>query len=151
MERGEAAKVPESAGGRSRAVPLLLLLLLLAGGGAAAWRLRPLPPPVEPEEPRVGHTLELGDFVLNLQGHRLLKVGVALGVAEGYRAEELESQLPALRDAVVMTLSNRDGAELASREGKVRAKQALREAANRILGEQEAPVLEVYFTEFAAR
>lgn len=119
-----------------------------------------------------GFILDLGDFILNLSDispRKYLKVNVALEVSNkpedlvikkesngGHGSVEntlspLESEMaqfkPAIRDAVITTLSSKTSAELSSVAGKELAKDQISESVNGIFaGNRE--VLRVSFGQF---
>lgn len=126
-------------------------------------------------EAQRGFILDLGDFILNLNDvspRKYLKVNVALevsnkpedaeasapkkeggegGEGKGPAANPLEAEMaqfkPAIRDAVITTLSSKSSAELSTVAGKELAKQQITEAVNGIFaGDRE--VLRVSFGDF---
>lgn len=134
-------------------------------------------PEGEGEEVQRGFIVDLGDFILNLSDvapRKFLKVNVALEVSnkpEDTAAAEpsggghggghgegaapavnpLEAEMnqfkPAIRDAVITTLSSKTASELSTVAGKELAKEQITEAVNGIFaGERE--VLRVSFGQF---
>lgn len=125
-------------------------------------------------EVQKGFILDLGDFILNLSDvspRKYLKVNVALEVSnkpEDSAGEEkskgehggegaapaaspLETEMaqfkPAIRDAVITTLSSKTAAEISTVAGKELAKEQIAEAVNGLFaGDRE--VLRVSFGEF---
>lgn len=118
-----------------------------------------------------GFIVDLGDFILNLSDaspRKYLKVNVALEVSnkpedsapakeapkkEGEAAAasplvtEMEQFKPAIRDAVITTLSSKTAAELSTVAGKELAKEQITEAVNGLFaGDRE--VLRVSFGQF---
>lgn len=120
-----------------------------------------------------GFIVDLGDFILNLNDvspRKYLKVNVALelstkptdataapakgkeGGKEGEAAAspldaEMAQYKPALRDAIITTLSSKSAAELSTVAGKELAKEQITEAVNGIFnGDRE--VLRVSFGDF---
>ena len=130
----------------------------------------------EGDEIQKGFILDLGDFVLNLSdvaSRKYLKVNVALEVSnketdteqpaggekkghgeggEGAAAAnpveaEMAQYKPAIRDAVITTLSSKTSTELSTVAGKELAKEQISEAINGIFaGERE--VIRVSFGQF---
>lgn len=125
------------------------------------------------EESQKGFIVDLGDFILNLSDvspRKYLKVNVALEVSSkpedavaaapakkeggeggGAAANPLDAEMnqfkPAMRDAVITTLSSKTAAELATVAGKELAKEQITEAINNVFnGDRE--VLRVSFGEF---
>ena len=122
-----------------------------------------------------GVIVDLGDFILNLSDvspRKYLKVNVALEVStkpedtaaaapsgghgghgggEAAATSPIESEMaqfkPAIRDAVITTLSSKSSSELASVAGKELAKEQISESVNSIFaGERE--VIRVSFGQF---
>lgn len=147
-----AAKDGKQAGqGKSLILILVVLVIGLAGGGIGA-RAFFSPKSSQEQEPEVGHTLDLGEFLMNLEGEHFLKANIALGLKEGIAAEKLKERIAPMRDVIIMTLSSKSRQELSSLEGKERAKKVIREKINRILESEtheKESVLEIYFTSFA--
>lgn len=125
------------------------------------------------EEVQRGAIVDLGDFILNLSDvspRKYLKVNVAIEVtskpedtvvessgghgghgAPAPTASPFETEMvqfkPAIRDAVITTLSSKSAAELSSVPGKELAKEQIAEAVNGIFaGDRE--VLRVSFGQF---
>ncbi len=126
----------------------------------------------EGDEVQKGIIVDLGDFILNLSDvspRKYLKVNVAIEVsqkpedtaeapkAEGHGEgggaavspveEEMAQYKPAVRDAVITTLSSKSSAELSTVAGKELAKEQITEAVNGIFA-GERDVLRVSFGQF---
>lgn len=124
------------------------------------------------EEAQHGFILDLGDFILNLSDispRKYLKVNVALEVSnkpedataaapakkeggEGSSAaspleDEMAKYKPAIRDAVITTLSSKNAAELSTVAGKELAKEQISDAVNGIFA-GDRTVLRVSFGQF---
>ena len=123
------------------------------------------------EQTQHGAIVDLGDFILNLGDaapRKYLKVNVALEVStkpedtppaaatkkegEGAAAASpMETEMaqfkPALRDAIITTLSSKTSAELSTVAGKELAKEQITEAVNGIFG-GDREVLRVSFGQF---
>lgn len=139
---------------------LLIVILLLAGGGAAAWFLflqeRLMPsgnaPPVEtvavsPTTP-VGTTIPLPVFTTNLAdplGKRFIRLNVEIEVADAKVAEELASQNARVRDSILLLLSSKTYADIATTESKLMLKSEITERLNTILG--QGKVYQVFITD----
>jgi len=125
------------------------------------------------EDVQRGIIVDLGDFILNLSDvspRKYLKVNVALEVSKSPNdappaaaepkkekegaapaADPVEAEMaqfkPAIRDAVITTLSSKTSAEVSTVAGKELAKEQITEAVNGIFaGERE--VIRVSFGEF---
>ena len=115
-----------------------------------------------------GVILDLGEFILNLSdphAKRYLKISVAIELShkdtdpktdgpakEGEDpAKAIEAEMsdykPAIRDAIISTLSSKTAEELSSVEGKDQSKEQIKEAVNAIFG-GEREVIRVSFGSF---
>ena len=152
-----AEKKAEGKGGKGGKPMLLMVVVLivgLAGGAFAGKMLFATKAPKAPEKPKVGHTLDLGEFLVNLDDEHYLKAGVALGLKEGIPAEKLKEESAPLRDAVLMAFASCNRSELNTYEGKQKVKAHIRERVNEVLHEKthdKESVLEVYFTSFVTQ
>lgn len=120
------------------------------------------------EAEQKGAILDLGEFILNLSDvspRKYLKADVALeistkpedvaaapkgehgGAAASPFDTEMEQYKPALRDAVITTLSSKTSAELSTVAGKELAKEQITEAVNGIFAGNR-DVMRVSFGEF---
>ncbi len=147
-------KEPKSKGGMPIVLVIAVLVAGLMGGAFAGKMLFAGKGAKEPEKPKVGHTLDLGEFLVNLDSEHYLKAGVALGLKEGIPAEKLKEETAPLRDAVLMALVSSGRAELNTYEGKQKIKERIRERVNEVLHEktrEKESVLEVYFTTFVTQ
>jgi flagellar FliL protein len=108
-----------------------LLLLLLGGGGGAGWYFysksqaadgdesAETAKPVDSGKPKVFANLD--PFVVNLAdegGDRLIQLGVVLEVTDAKIAAEVTTQMPAVRNAILLLLSSRQSTELLTLPGK---------------------------------
>lgn len=78
-----------------------------------------------------GEVLEVETLTVNLVGEeqRYARVGVALVLAEGAPAEEVEGRLPLVRDAAITVLTEFTAADLQTREGMMRLRERISEEA----------------------
>lgn len=114
---------------------LALLAALAAGGGATFYALRgnavqaaPAPKPVKP----IFVTLE--PLTVNVQAEarqRFLHVGVTLKVNDEEAQARINEAMPELRSRLLLLLSNRDPAGLASVPDKLALAEAIRNELNR--------------------
>lgn len=130
----------------------------------------------EDEKPVHYETAKLDTFIVNLsENATFLKTTILveydpslinLGGADGAAAEGgghagggdkpaagglppiFEKRKPMVHDAVIRILSSKKASEVLTAEGKETLKQELIDAINEALGVEEAPVVNVYFTEF---
>jgi flagellar FliL protein len=130
QEASEAT--PKKKGGK---LPVLLaLLVMLAGGGFFGFKLMTKGKAAKVEV-KLGATVLLNEFLVNLNGGGYARAEIALHVREGYTQEELEKHMPALRDAIVLTLSSKSLRDVASLDGKVQLKREIGSAVNAVLVE----------------
>lgn len=122
------------------AAPLLALALawyLLLGPGSGSDE-------DAPAEPVAGEVVPLEAITMNLADGRLLKVGIALQLAEGAGEEHPISGSIALDEAITF-LGEHSYAQLAAPDARATAKAEL---SKRVAERYHSEVLEVYFTEF---
>lgn len=142
-------------------VVLIILLLLVGGGGAAAWFLflqdRFLPQgdgaqtaekvEVQPVSP-VGVTVPMPQFTTNLAdplGQRFIRMTMEVEVADSKVAEELARQNARLRDTILMLLSSKTYADIATMESKIMLKSEITDRINTIMG--PGKVYQVFITD----
>lgn len=77
---------------------------------------------------------------------RYLKVGFDVELSTKESAKDLEQQIARVRDSVIILLSSKTYATLASTEGKIQVKNEIATRLNQILGVPR--VVQIYFTEF---
>lgn len=111
----------------------IAVVVLLLGGLGAVKFMGGKGKPSKPEPPKVGETLELEEFLMNLEGDHYLRMVVALGIREGVSAETLKEKTAEIRHAINMTVSGRKMGDLASAEGKEKLSADLIESVNAIL------------------
>lgn len=144
---------------------LLLFLLLAGGGGAGAWffflkdkfapadgaSAGPEKKVVEsaPGTPPPGTTVALQPpFMVNLAdplGRRFIKLSVDVEVADPAVALEVDKQKPRIRDSIILLLSSKSYADLATVESKHMLKNEITDRMNDILG--TGKVYQVFITE----
>lgn len=140
--------------GGKNLIVVVVLIVGLAGGVFAGKTFFGGKEKAVEEKPKVGHSLPLGEFIVNLQGGSFLKTNIELGLQEGIAAEKLKEETAPLKDAVVMVLSGKPREELDKKEGKDKIKKEILEHVNEILSEKtkvKEPALEVYFTSFTTQ
>ncbi|MCL6533947.1 MAG: flagellar basal body-associated FliL family protein [Armatimonadetes bacterium] len=152
---GKKEKAPKDGGDGKGKSPMLMIVIVLvaglAGGVFVGKNMMGSKAPPEPKPPKVGSTVDLGEFLINLGEDSYLKVGVAIGLKEGIDGGHMKEEIPALKDAVLMAFAGRTKSELHSLEGKHKIKEQIRERINEVLEHkthEKESVLEVYFTAF---
>ena len=115
-------------------------------GGAAK-------PGAEPRPKRTAiKPVSLPSLTVNLadpSGTRYLQIGMDVEVNTPEAVGEVESQTARVRDAIILLLSSKRMADLATPEGKILLKTEVAGRLNQILGAQR--VVRIYFTEFVIR
>lgn len=143
---------------------LLILLLLIGGGAAAAWFLfledKFKPQQAEtvasaekttqapPGAPPIGTTVALPVFTTNLAdplGQRFIRLNLELEVADAKVLEELTRQNARVRDSILLLLSSKTYADIASTESKLMLKGEIAGRLNAILG--PGKVYQVFITD----
>ena len=149
---------------------LIFLLLILGGGGFAVWKLglidkfmggdsggegtteqageagkAPPPPPL----PAAGQIVPLKTYTTNLAdplGRRLIKIALAVQVADDRAGQDLQSQEARVSDTILMLLSSKTYADVAAPESKEILKNEILSRLNLILGGPR--VTQVLITDF---
>lgn len=162
----EAVPVEEEkkSGGRLKWIIMILTLVLLLGGGgfAAYWFLMgPGAKPAEPSAEEQGapradavqrltpEIVTLAPFIVNLAdplGRRFLRLTLDVEVNGKEAAADLNRSESRVRDAIILLLSSKSFADLASMESKIILKNEIVDRLNQIIG--AGRVSNVYFTEF---
>lgn len=133
------------------------LLVLFCGAGALAWKFVLHKPPQAEQAPAQEHVkappflYSLDPFIVNLfepKSVRYLKLTLQLELA-GIEKQEVDAQVPKIRDSLIILISSKKLEEVASMEGKLRLREEILFRINRILG--EGKTREVYFTDFVVQ
>lgn len=129
----EVKAADESPKKRKGKLPILIaLVVIFAGGGFFGMKMRG--GSAAKPEIKLGAIEPLQEFLVNLAGtSSYIKVEIALHLREGFKKEELDKNLPAVRDAVVMRLSSRSLKDVNSFAGKERLKRELALDINSVL------------------
>jgi flagellar basal body-associated protein FliL len=108
---GKKEKAPKEGGEGKGKSPILMIVIVLvaglAGGVFVGKNMMGSKAPPEPKPPKVGSTVDLGEFLINLGEDSYLKVGVAIGLKEGIDGGHMKEEIPALNDAVLMAFAGR--------------------------------------------
>lgn len=154
----------EKSGSKLKWIILIVLLLLLAGGGFAAYWFLMGPGaksteqaaeeqgqagPAQSQQKMIPEIVTLPVFIVNLAdplGRRFLRLTLDVEVVSNEAAGDLNRFASRIRDAIILLLSSKSYADLASMESKIILKNEIVERLNQIIG--EARVSNVYFTEF---
>ncbi len=162
-KNGNSEEPAAATGGKRKWVILLLVLLLLAGGGAAAWfflvagdaetaedvaaAAEPEPEP-EPEPIYLG----LDKFTVNFdyQGRiRYVQADMQLMAHSQDIIDKAQKNMPAVRNRLIMLLSDQDFEALRQVEGKEALRGEVRDAVNETLKVSgDEAIQDVFFTSF---
>lgn len=131
------AEKAEAAGGKKGGgkLPILIVLALVLGaGGFFAMKMKGGgEKPTEPEL-KLGKIEELDEFLVNLAGgSSYLRARIALHLAEGAKEEQVKGNLPAIRDAIILTLTNKTLREVETLDGKRKLKREIASKVNGLL------------------
>jgi flagellar protein FliL len=106
------------------------------------------------EDEKVGHSLQLEEFLVNLHGggDHYLKASLALGLKVGMTEEKAKELVPMARDLIIASLAEKSLKELSSTKGREALKEELLEKINEEAGEEaDYPVVKIYITAFATQ
>ena len=119
-------------------LPIILILALVLGGGGF-FMMKGKGKPKEPEI-KLGAIEPLTEFLVNLKGgSNYLQTELALQFKDGFKKEELDKNMPAVRDAVIMVLSSKSISELSSEPAKARLKREIAAFVNKTLEDLTPP------------
>jgi len=148
----------KKSGGGLKWIIMILVLLLLGGGGFAAYWFLMGPGAKSAEQAALDaaqaqslapEIVTLAPFIVNLAdplGRRFLRLTLDVEVKGQEAAADLNRSVSRVRDAIILLLSSKTFADLASMEGKIVLKNEIVERLNQIIG--AGRVSNVYFTEF---
>ncbi|WP_293761879.1 flagellar basal body-associated protein FliL [uncultured Aquitalea sp.] len=163
----KAEKGEKKAGGGNKlmlVVIILLVLVLAAVGGLAAYMFTNMNKPhgdaaqteqakEKPKKKKEGPPIfeKLETFVVNLAGGdgSLLQVDMQAELSDEEAKKKFTDYMPKIRSALILLLSSKTSAELATPDGKVKLKAQVKQIINESMdaGEEE-PVESVLFTSF---
>jgi flagellar FliL protein len=142
-------------------VLLIFLLLLIGGGAAGAWffflqdKLMPAKDgdkkveKVEVQSARpMGTTMSLPVFTVNLAdplGQRFIKINLDVEVADSKVLSEIAQQNARIRDSIILLLSSKSYADIATTENKLVLKSEITDRLNSILG--PGKIYQVFITD----
>jgi|WetSurMetagenome_2_1015567.scaffolds.fasta_scaffold12821_4 flagellar protein FliL len=130
----------------------VVLLLLVAGGAVAVVMLKraqaaaeadgdggggKAPPEEHAESKAVPIFVPLDSFTVNLadrDADHYAQVGITLEVVDDKAAEKIKQYMPAIRNNILLALSDKTAAQLMDREGKTRLADQIRRETARALG-----------------
>jgi flagellar FliL protein len=172
----EGAEAPKKSKKLLIIILAAVLVIVLAGGGAAFMLLKKAPhddeedvteekaKPKKKDKKAEAHSIfiNLESFTVNLipeTGDQYLQVILSIELEDAQAEPALKSQMPKIRNNVMLLLSSQKASQLLPKEGKEHLAEALKEEINNIIeppkknkkGESipsEGPVKAVLFTSF---
>lgn len=160
-KNGNSEETAAASGGKRKWVILLLVLLLLAGGGAAAWffllagdaeTAEGVAAAAEPEPEPEPIYLGLDKFTVNFdyQGRiRYVQAEMQLMAHSQDIIDKAQKNMPAVRNRLIMLLSDQDFEALRQVEGKEALRGEVRDAVNEALkASGDEAIQDVFFTSF---
>ncbi|MGD2149051.1 MAG: flagellar basal body-associated FliL family protein [Desulfobacterales bacterium] len=132
----------------------VIVLLLAAGGFFGYSKFKKAHEEDSIKEEPVSIIIPLRSFVVNLFdkkgiGKRYLKITMEIEVAKEEDKLKIESNIPRLRDTVLILLSSQTLKDINTMEGKLELKHAILLRMNQILGNKT--VRKIFFTEFVVQ
>jgi len=164
MAKKDAADAPEGGGGSKKKLIIIIaaiVLLAIIGGGAAFFLLGDKKEKVDPEAEAaamaatakmVGPMVTIDTFIVNIlddEENRYLKAAITLEVDAQTTADEVNSRLPQLQDAILLLIGNKTFSELRDMQGKMQLRAELLNRINEILS--KGKVKRIYFTDFVVQ
>lgn len=139
--------------GKGKLVPILAAVIVLAGAlfGAKAVLGGRRPKSSGPHAVKVGSTLQLDEFLVNLAGpgDHYLRATIALGLKEGVSEDDAKAKVAPIRDAILGVLSSETRRQLSTESGREALKTAIAKQVNDELGDND--VVKVYFMALATQ
>jgi len=135
------------------------VLLLAGGGGGAAWyfmghKTEHKKEEVKHEEPAKAPVfVTLETFTVNLQpdpDEKFLQLDISLQVADAEVGELLKTQMPAVRNRLLMLLTSKKPSEISTMEGKKKLNEEIAAEVKipYVAGAKPLGVSDVFFTSF---
>lgn len=165
QEKADKKSAGNSGGNKLMLIVILLLLVLLAAVGGLAFYVLTNKPAVvgggaaaakAEEKPKKKHEgppifEKLDPFVVNLAGNTgsMLQVEMQAELSDEKVREKFKDYTPKIRSALILLLSSKTSAELATPEGKVRLRAQIKKIVNEAMDAgDDTPVESVLFTSF---
>jgi flagellar FliL protein len=142
-------------------IAVAVLALVLVGGGAAWFLLKKKPAEADAEgdDPAATHVVAKKDkakadhgapvfvpldpFTVNLadrEAERYAQIGITLEIEDSHVGDKLKTYMPAIRNNILMAISDHTAADLMGREGKTELAERVKREVARALGiEVEEP------------
>ena len=162
----EELEQPKKGGGKKLFV-LLLCVVILGGGGFFAMKAKLGKGKTKVE---LGEIVPLPEILVNLKDpNTYARTEISLHFQKGYDKTKFDHRVDAVRDAVILKLSNKTLKEVRTLEGKIALKKEIAAVVNKALSDpskssssesasehsdwdsNSGPVLKVYFANFATQ
>ena len=162
----EELEQPKKGGGKKLFV-LLLCVVILGGGGFFAMKAKLGKGKTKVE---LGEIVPLPEILVNLKDpNTYARTEISLHFQKGYDKTRFDHRVDAVRDAVILKLSNKTLKEVRTLEGKIALKKEIAAVVNKALAgtsksgsaasssehsdwdSDSGPVLKVYFANFATQ
>lgn len=157
------ADAPEGGGGSKKLIIIIsaVVLLLVIAGGAAFFLLGSKEEKLDPEAEAaalaqkakaVGPMVNIDTFIVNIlddEENRYLKAAITIEVDGPATADEINSRLPQVQDAILLLIGNKTFGELRDMQGKMQLRAELINRLNEILS--KGKVKRIYFTDFVVQ
>ncbi len=162
MAKKDAVESPEE-GSKKKLMIIIAAVILLAiiGGGAAFFLMGDKEERPDPEAEAaamaanakmIGPMVKIDTFIVNIlddDENRYLKAAITLEVDVPTTADEINSRLPQLQDAILLLVGNKTFSELRDMQGKMQLRAELLNRINEILS--KGKVKRIYFTDFVVQ
>ena len=167
MAKDDTEEKPKKKRSKLKWLLLIIFILLILGGGAAgAWiffladmfkgggdaagggHAAPQATDAGTAPQPIGTTIALPVFTVNLAdplGQRFIKISIEVEVADTKAAQAMDQQKARIRDSIIMLLSSKSYADIASTESKMMLKGEITSRLNAILG--SGKVYQVFITD----
>ena len=163
MAKKDAAESPDEGGSKKKLIIIIAAVVLLAiiGGGAAFFLMGDKKEKTDPEAEAaamaasakmVGPMVTIDTFIVNIlddEENRYLKAAITLEVDAPTTADEINSRLPQLQDAILLLIGNKSFSELRDMQGKMQLRAELLNRINEIIS--KGKVKRIYFTDFVVQ
>ncbi len=135
--------------------------MAVIGGGAAFFLLGNKEEKPDPEAEAaamakqakaVGPMVDINTFIVNIlddDENRYLKAAITIEVDVPAAADEINSRLPQIQDAILLLIGNKTFSELRDMQGKMQLRAELINRLNEILSKGQ--VKRIYFTDFVVQ
>jgi len=128
----EKAEAPAKKG-KGKLPVLIALVAVLGGGGFFAMKMKggDKKPKVE-----LGEIVKLEEILVNLKDpNTYARTDISLHLEKGFEKKKLEDKIDAIRDAIILKLSNKSLNEIRSLDGKTLLKREIAASVNGLFGE----------------